>query len=57
MRDNPGLEDASELSVTFGGRQEWIVLVAARNVHCYLPVGGRGGVLVNLSIPANKVPL
>lgn len=46
MGDHPGLQHPPELDVTLRGRQQLVVLVAARDVHFDLPVRRDGGVLV-----------
>ena len=47
MGDHPRLEHPLELAVAFGGGEENIVLVAAWDVHCHLPVCGTLRGLIN----------
>lgn len=55
--DHPGLQHPPELDVTLRGRQQLVVLVAARDVHLDLSVRRDGGVFVNALIFGLNVSL
>lgn len=52
VRCNPRLQQATQLPVPLWRGQQLIVLVAARNVHLDLAIGGRRRLLVDGRVPA-----
>lgn len=55
--DHPGFQHPPELDVTLRGRQQLVVLVAARDVHLDLSIGRDGGVLVDALVFGLNVTL
>lgn len=57
MGDHPGFQHPPELDVALRGRQQLVVLVAARDVHLNLSVSRYGGVFVDALVFGLNVSL
>lgn len=57
MGDHPWLQDPFKFLVSFLGWEESVILMAARDIHCYLAVGGGNGVFVNVGILPGEISL